>query len=120
MRGILIPLCVAAACAATLTRAEDLQNCIKFGASGGEAQLTNICSERLNMMVCVDNLASARACDKALTDIVTLNPGGVERLSTYVSDGRGNVHWGICIYPTAPVDWKPGAEVICKKTCVMC
>lgn len=120
MREIVAALCVAAVCVTPLAWADDLQDCIKFGASGGEAHLTNACSERLNMMVCVDNPASARACDKRLPDIVTLNPGGVERLSGYVAEGRGNVHWGICLYPTAPVDWKPGGEVICKKTCVMC
>ncbi|HZP87812.1 MAG TPA: hypothetical protein VFB54_13435 [Burkholderiales bacterium] len=102
-------------------RSAELIDCIKFSAAGSEAQLTNVCGDRLNVVYCVDNASSPRSCAKGLSDIVTLNAGAIEHLSTYASDGRGTVHWGVCLYPTAPVDWKPGAtEVVCKKTCVMC
>jgi hypothetical protein len=101
--------------------AAQLDDCVKFSAATDHAQLTNVCGDRLNMMYCVDNAASARACGEGSTDVVTLNPGGSEKLPGYTSEGRGTVHWGICVYPTAPVNWKPGAgEVVCKKTCVMC
>lgn len=102
--------------------AAELNDCVQFSAGAdGAAQLTNVCSDRLNMMYCVDNDASPRACARHLGDVITLNPGSVERIPTYANDGRGQVHWGICVYPTAPVNWQPGAaEVTCKKTCVMC
>jgi len=103
--------------------AADLTECVKLAVKPtGEASLTNGCTGRMNIMYCVDNPNSAKACSKQPISITTLSPTAADVLASYSSDGGGNVYWAICKYPEAPVNWTPGPAnpYSCKKTCVMC
>lgn len=110
-----------AACLTAL--AADLSECVKLAVKpSGEASLTNGCTGRLNIMYCVDNPNSAKACSGPPISITTLSPGGTDVLPSYGRDGDGAVYWAVCLYPEAPVGWTPGptSAFTCKKTCVMC
>jgi hypothetical protein len=103
--------------------AADVSKCIAFAVNpDGAASLTNGCSDRLNMLYCIDNPDSARRCSATPFRVTTLSPGAHEPLPSYTSDGGGPVYWAVCAYPQAPIKWKPGPEsaFICRKTCVMC
>ena len=103
--------------------ARELKECVQFTVNpGGEASLTNVCADRLNLMYCLDNPRSGRACSAGRRDITTLAPSARETIPSYSADGAGSIYWAVCAYPEAPVDWKPGpdAAYACKKTCVMC
>jgi len=103
--------------------AADLSECVKLAVKpSGEASLTNGCSGRMNIMYCVDNPNSAKACSRPPISITTLSPGTTDVLASYGRDGGGEVYWAVCLYPEAPVNWTPGptSTFTCKKTCVMC
>lgn len=116
--------CLVLSCAAPPARGADLQGCIKLAVQAdGSATLTNGCSSRLNFSYCIDNPGSAKACTgPAAAAIVTLSPGASDRIPSYVADGAGALQAAVCVYPEAPVGWKPGAGAAftCRKTCVMC
>lgn len=86
------------------------------------AKFTNVCNEMINIMYCVDNLQSPKTCSAVRIGITTLVPLSSEVVPEYVATGKGNIYSAICVYPTAPVGWKPGPDspFTCKKTCVMC
>jgi hypothetical protein len=100
--------------------AADLTRCLKLDSRpGGEASLANGCSQRLNVMLCVEGGQGARRCADKPNDVITLFPGGTASLAAYTGQ---SVHWAVCVYPEAPVGWDPGPDrpYTCKKTCVMC
>ena len=110
-------------CTGLAATAAELSDCVKFAVTpDGTATLTNGCTSRLNMIYCVDNPNSARACSEPPLGVTTLSPGGVERFTSYKDDGAGTVYWAVCVYPEAPLNWKPRPDntFICRKTCVMC
>jgi len=114
--------CLWAVFSVTATAA-DLSGCVKLAIKpGGEASITNACTSRMNIMYCVDNPNSAKACSQTPISITTLSPGGTDVLPSYTKDGGGEVYWAVCTYPEAPVKWTPGpgSPFTCKKTCVMC
>lgn len=88
----------------------------------GDAKFTNICNEMINIMYCVDNPQSPKACSAQRMGITTLVPLSSEIVPDYAATGKGEIYSAICVYPTAPVGWKPGphSPFTCKKTCVMC
>lgn len=100
--------------------AGSVRDCLKVEAkSSGSAVLTNVCSQRLNVMYCVQSARAQRSCTNKPADVTTLFPGTAAALVGY--DGAP-VHWAVCIYPEAPVAWDHGPDhaYSCKKTCVMC
>ena len=101
----------------------ELKDCLrlKTEVSGGVV-LSNVCTERLNIIYCVDNARSARSCARESLGVTTLMPRAADALPSYTDDGAGAVYWAVCVYPEAPIQWKPGPEspYVCKKTCVMC
>lgn len=103
--------------------AAELKDCVKLMVgSNGDATLSNVCSERLNVTYCVDNPESEKNCSREPLGVITLWPGSADRIPSYVDHGAGPVYWAVCVYPEAAVDWKPGADSPygCRKTCVMC
>lgn len=105
------------------SQAAELKDCVKLLiAANGEATLTNVCNERLNLIYCVDDANSPRGCAKASLDVTTLFPGSKDQIPAYGGTGADSVHWAVCVYPEAPVQWKPGPDspYACRKTCVMC
>jgi len=119
------PIVCAALLAGMLPRSQaaDLRDCVKLlVAANGEATLTNVCSDRLNIIYCVDDATSTRSCAKASLDIITLFPGSKDLIPAFAGSGANSVHWAVCVYPEAPVQWKPGpgSPYACRKTCVMC
>lgn len=127
-RDVRCPRWLLAACAAgalssgAATLAADVSNCLKLTVqSGAGAVLANACSDRLNVMYCVEGASAERGCADKPRDVTTLFPGATVLLRGY--DGQaGAVHWAVCAYPEAPVGWDPGPgrAYACKKTCVMC
>lgn len=116
-------LCGLLAAAGVPAAAADLSECVKLAIkAGGEASITNGCTSRMNIMYCVDNPNSAKACSHTPITITTLSPLGTDVLPSYTKDGGGEVYWAVCMYPEAPVKWTPGpsSPFACKKTCVMC
>jgi hypothetical protein len=105
------------------SQAAEVKDCVKLLVAGnGEATLTNVCSDRLNFMYCVDDVKSPRSCANASVDIITLFPGSKALIPAFSGTGADSVHWAVCVYPEAPVQWKPGPDnpYACRKTCVMC
>jgi hypothetical protein len=105
------------------SQAAELRHCVKvLVAANGEATLTNVCSDRLNLIYCVDDAKSPRSCAKAALDVTTLFPGSKDLIPSFAGTGADAVHWAACVYPEAPVEWKPGSDspYTCRKTCVMC
>lgn len=103
--------------------AAELKECVRLLVrANGDATLSNACSDRLNIIYCVDNAKSPRACSTASLGVTTLSPGSVDLIPSYADTGAGSVHWAVCVYPEAPVQWKPGPDspYACRKTCVMC
>ena len=97
--------------------------CIQLAVDDPEgAKFTNICNEMINIMYCVDNPQSPKTCSAERMGITTLVPLSSEIVPDYVATGKGAIYSAICVYPTAPVGWKPGPDspFTCKKTCVMC
>ncbi len=86
------------------------------------AKFTNVCNEMMNIMYCVDSPASPKTCSAERLGITTLVPLSSEIVPDYAGEGKGAIYAAICVYPTAPVGWKPGPDspFTCKKTCVMC
>jgi hypothetical protein len=122
MRRIGMTLCCIAWAASPL-QAASVDECVQMVTPrGGEPSLTNVCMDRLNLMICVDHPDSPRSCAHPAKDIVTLDLNGMEPLGPHAADGAGRVHWAVCVYPEAPVGWRPGpaSPYSCKKTCVMC
>jgi hypothetical protein len=104
-------------------QAAELRECVKLlMAANGEATLTNTCSDRLNLVYCVDDVQSPRSCAKVAFDVTTLSPGSKDLIPSFAGTGADAVHWAVCVYPEAPVQWKPGPDssYTCRKTCVMC
>ena len=104
-------------------QARELKECITLAVKpGGEATLTNVCVNMVNIMYCIDNPASARTCSAPAADVVTLAPAASATIAAYTTDGGGPVRWAVCAYPEAPVGWKADGDgtYACKKTCVMC
>ena len=114
-----------AACSAIapFSIAAEPHECIKltFAKSYG-AKLFNLCNEMINVMYCVDNPRSPKSCSANRIGTTTLVPLAEEIVPDYAATGEGAVYSAICVYPTAPVGWKPGPAnpFECKKTCVMC
>jgi len=105
------------------SHAAELKDCVKLLiAANGEATLTNVCSDRLNLIYCVDDANSPRGCAKASLDVTTLFPGSKSLIPAFAGTSADSVHWAVCVYPEAPVQWKPGPDspYACRKTCVMC
>jgi hypothetical protein len=102
--------------------AAELKDCIKLQPKGGDATFTNVCTNTINIMYCVDNAASARSCAQKTGRVVTLGPNAVEVIPDFGGAGKGEIHSALCAYPEAPEGWKPGPNnaYTCKKTCVMC
>ena len=99
------------------------KECLKLEvAAGGDATVTNICSDVLNIQYCVDNADSAKSCARASFPVVVFQYGASDLIPSYVSLGKPPVYSAICVYPEAPVGWKPERDsaYTCKKTCVMC
>jgi hypothetical protein len=122
-RYALAACCLLLTCTALPTHGADLRECIRLEVQAdGSATLTNRCSSRLNFIYCIDSANSVKACTSAAPTIVTLSPGASDRIPSYLADGAGALHSAVCIYPEAPVGWKPGAggAFTCRKTCVMC
>lgn len=97
--------------------------CLVFDvAPTGAAAYTNQCSDVINMMYCVDHADSEKSCARAAIPVVTFHHGVREVIEGYVAQGKPPIHAAICVYPQAPVGWKPeaNASYVCKKTCVMC
>jgi hypothetical protein len=86
------------------------------------AKFTNICSDMINFMYCIDNPQSPKTCSAQRIGVTTLVPLSEENVPEYVATGKGEIYFAACFYPTAPVGWKPGPDnpFTCKKTCVMC
>jgi len=105
------------------SQAAELKECVKLVvAANGDVALINACSDRLNIIYCVDNAKSPRSCSEASLGVTTLLPGSKDLIPAYADTGAGSVHWAVCVYPEAPVQWKPGPQspYACRKTCVMC
>ena len=99
------------------------RECIQFSINAADgAKFTNVCSEMINVMYCVDNPQSPKTCSADRLGITTLVPLASEIVPDYAASGEGEIFSAICAYPTAPVGWKPGRDTpyTCKKTCVMC
>ncbi|MFN0316778.1 MAG: hypothetical protein ACKVQA_17290 [Burkholderiales bacterium] len=99
------------------------RECLKFEvAANGDATFTNICGDVLNMQYCVDSAQSKKSCARASIPVVTFHHGVSDLIPAYASNGKPPVHSAICVYPEAPVGWKPEKDspYTCKKTCVMC
>jgi hypothetical protein len=110
-------------CVGLPAAALELSDCVKFAVGpDSTASLTNICSDRLNLLYCIDNPNSPRLCSKAPLGVTTLTPNAVELIPSYTAHGAGPVYWAACAYPQAPLNWKPGPDsrFICRKTCVKC
>ena len=108
---------------ASVATAAEPRDCVKFALrADGTASFTNICSDTMNVMYCVDAPASPRSCAIKSDRVVNLLYGATEVIAGYSGDGKGAIHSAICAFPAAPVGWKPGPDsvVVCKKTCVMC
>ncbi len=109
--------------ASPLATALEPRECLKFEvAANGDAAFTNICSDVLNMQYCVDSAASAKSCARASIPVVTFHHGVSDLIPSYASEGKPPIYSAICVYPEAPVGWKPKRDspYTCKKTCVMC
>lgn len=107
----------------TVALALEPKECLKFEViANGDAMFTNICSDVLNMQYCVDSAASTKSCARASIPVVTFHHGVSDRIPSYANHGKPPVHSAICVYPEAPVGWKPEKDSVytCKKTCVMC
>jgi hypothetical protein len=104
------------------TSAADLKDCIKLEPKGADATLTNLCTNAIVIMYCVDNAASQRSCANNVDRVVTLAPTGVEVIPEFGGSAKGELYTALCPYQQAPVGWKPGPNnpYTCKKTCVMC
>jgi hypothetical protein len=117
-------LCCLCAIGLGLTgHAAELKECVKLAVQrSGVASLTNGCSQRLNVTHCVDHSDGAKSGSQPPLGVVTLFPGSSDVIAGYASHGSGAVYWAVCLYPEAPVDWKPGPDspYLCNKTCVMC
>jgi hypothetical protein len=102
--------------------AAELKDCIKLEPKGGDATFTNVCTNTINIMYCVDNAASQRSCSQKVDRVVTLPPNAVEVIPEFGGAGKGEIFSALCAYPQAPEGWKPGPNnaYTCKKTCVMC
>jgi hypothetical protein len=102
--------------------AADVAQCLKLSPrAGADAVLANACSQRLNLMLCVEGGKGTLRCADKPRDVITLFPGASVAVAGY--DGvSGSLHWAVCVYPEAPVGWDPGPDrpYACKKTCVMC
>jgi hypothetical protein len=121
--GLLGACCTLAAGLIAPSRAADVSGCLKLEVKpSGDAALTNVCAEWLNVNYCVDRPESSRSCAANAKDIVTLLPGAADTLPSYAALGAGPVYWAACVYPEAAVGWVPGPDspYTCKKTCVMC
>jgi len=79
-------------------------------------------SDRLNFMYCVDDAKSPGGCARASANIITLFLGNKALIPAFAGTGADSVHWAVCVYPEAHVQWKPGPDspYACRKTCVMC
>jgi hypothetical protein len=100
--------------------ADGVRDCLTVESKpGASAVLMNRCSQRLNVMYCIQSAQAQRSCASKPSDVTTLFPGASTALTGY--DGAP-VHWAVCIYPEAPVAWDHGPDhaYSCKKTCVMC
>ena len=115
-------LACAALAMAPAASAADVGNCLNLVTRpGADAALTNVCTDWLNLMYCIDGGQATPACTDKPKDVVTLMTGDSVPLPGY--DGRaGRLRWAVCAYPEAPVGWQPaqGEAYVCKKTCVMC
>lgn len=127
MRTGLAAMCVllgaALATAMSAGIAAEPDECVRLEISeSAGAKFTNVCNEMMNIMYCVDTLASPKTCSAERLGITTLVPLSSEIVPGYAGEGKGAIYAAICAYPTAPVGWKPGPDspFICKKTCVMC
>jgi hypothetical protein len=99
------------------------RQCLKLEvAAGGDATVTNICSDVLNIQYCVDSAASTKSCSRASVPVMVFHYGVSDLIASYVDLGKPPVYSAICVYPEAPVGWKPehDSAYTCKKTCVMC
>jgi hypothetical protein len=100
--------------------ADGLDDCLKLTAKPeGGARLTNACGSRLNIIYCIDQPDSAKTCASDSLPVTTLFPGADDVVPAY---SGGALRAAICVYPEAPVGWRPGPDspYTCKKTCVMC
>jgi hypothetical protein len=107
----------------SIAAALEPRECLKFEvAANGDATFTNICSDVINMQYCVDNPASSKSCARASIPVVTFHHGVSDLIPSYAGQGNPPVYSAVCIYPEAPVGWKPERDGphTCKKTCVMC
>lgn len=123
IRAVRSVCCLFVLCAGWPAAAAELTDCVKFAVQAdGAASLTNQCSDRLNVTYCVDNPNSPRVCSQVPLGVTMLAAGAVELIPSYTADGAGRVHWAVCTYPEAPINWKPGPDspFLCRKTCVMC
>lgn len=97
--------------------------CLVFEvAANGDASYTNVCSDVINLMYCVDHADSEKSCTRDSIPVVTFHREVRETITGYATLGKPPIHSAICLYPQAPVGWKPmrDAPYTCKKTCVMC
>ena len=102
--------------------AADLGECLKLALqSDGSAHLANACASRLNVIYCIDHPDSPQACAAAALGVTTLFPAAHAAIPEY-RKSAGPLYSAVCVYPEAPVGWKPGPDspYSCKKTCVMC
>lgn len=123
MVGGAVLILVIAMVPAFQARSAEPHECIRLSVNEAEdAKFTNVCNEMINIMYCVDNPRSPKTCSAERIGITTLVPLSQEVVPDYVASGKGEIYSAICVYPTAPVGWKPGPDnpFTCKKTCVMC
>ena len=69
---------------------------------------TNRCAGKIHVAFCVENPRSMWACgpaDKPSRGLYDLGPGKSAPISGFKSDGGGQVHWAVCIYPQMPRNW---------------
>ena len=106
-----------------ITHGFAVKQCVKIKVSAnGDAQVANLCSERINVSYCGDNFNSTKPCSSKSISVTAIEPGSADTTVDYANIGAGPIYWAVCMYPEAAVEWKPGPDssYACRKTCVMC
>jgi hypothetical protein len=90
--------CLALLCIGIPGTAAELKDCIKLTVKpDGAASLTNACSDRLNLMYCIDNPNSTKSCANTPLGVTTLMPGAADAIPAYGKDGGDAVYWAVCV-----------------------
>ena len=73
----------------------------------GDGSISNSCNATINVTYCVDNDRHPYKCSGDAWALVSIKPGGADRIPEYKSNGGGAVRYAACVSPQSPLNWSP-------------